>query len=193
MSFLVAYAEDTLPLALVVNREGAGGVTGLSPTVALRRGTNAEYLDWQDSSWKTSGWSVKYAALTEAEQGHYTRVLDLTAVQAEPGQSFIAQYSVDGGAGSRGVAVDEILVVNDAQLMTLVQQIDTVTQGMAPDLSLLRKALTNRMEESPGSPGQLTLFDDDNFTVLLRWALTDYLGRAVLGAAGAPARRSARL
>lgn len=177
MSFLVADRSDVFPLTLVVNRAGSGGITGLAPTVALRDGADpTSYLDWGDSTFKSSGWSSKYAALTAVERGHYQRMLDLPAVGALPGQSLVAQFYVNNGGDVRGEAEDVVLVT------------DTKT-----DTSLLRKALTNRMEETPGNPGQLTLFDDDGLTILARWELRDAAGGGVVAMSGTPARRSARI
>jgi len=58
-------------------------------------------------------------------------------------------------------------------------------------ISLLRKALTNRLEASPGNPGSLVLYDDDALTPLLNWATRDDAGAAVVAAPGAPGRRGA--
>jgi hypothetical protein len=58
-------------------------------------------------------------------------------------------------------------------------------------LTLLRKALTNRLEASPGNPGSLVLYDDDGLTALLSWSTRDDAGGAVVTAPGAPGRRGA--
>lgn len=94
-----------------------------------------------------------------------------------PSDSFVAHFKVDNGGDVKGVAEDVILVSED----------------LSGDMSLLRKALTNRMEETPGNPGQLTLFDDDGLSILARWEIRDASGGAVIGTVGTPARRSARL
>jgi hypothetical protein len=178
MSFLVAEAGTSFPLTLVVNRAGVGGVTGLVPTVALRRGDlPAQYLDWSDLTFKTSGWTTKYGTLAEVERGHYQRMLSLSAIGAAVDSSYVAQFSVNNGGDVRGEAEDVILVV----------------PRVSTDVTLLRKALTNRMEETPGNPGQLTLFDDDGFTVLARWELRDVTGNSIISTVGTPARRSALL
>lgn len=64
--------------------------------------------------------------------------------------------------------------------------------SMLPSVTLMRKALTNRIEESPGNPGQLTLFDDDGTTVLERWDIRDAYGNGVTSTPGAPAKRIPR-
>lgn len=173
---IVAEVGSTVPLSLVVNRSGSGGINGLVPTVALRQGAlPSSYLDWSDSTFKTSGWVTKYAALTAAERGHYQRLLNLSTINAVAGTSYVVQFFVSSG-DVQGEAEDVILVV----------------PSVSTDTTLLRKALTNRMEETAGSPGQLTLFDDDGVTVLMRWDLRDATGGAVVSTVGTPARRGAR-
>ena len=58
-------------------------------------------------------------------------------------------------------------------------------------LWLLRMGLTNRLEESAGSPGLLKLYADDATTLLLTWQLRDGSGGAVTASTGAPAKRGA--
>jgi hypothetical protein len=177
MSYLIADAQDVVPLSLVVEREGVGGIAGLSPTVALRLGEDpTQYLDWSLMAFKASGWVTKYKTMTGVERGHYYTLLSLPTLGAVAGASYVAQFNVNNGADVQGEAEDVLLVTS-----------------VATDAALLRKALTNRMEESPGNPGQLTLFDDDGFTVLARWQLTDTTGGAVVSSLGTPARRSARV
>jgi hypothetical protein len=178
MSYLVAEENSAFPLTLVVSRAGIGGVTGLAPTVALRQGAAPDnYLDWNDGLFKSGGWTTKYGVLSEVERGHYQRMLDLDAINVTAGTALVAQFSVDNGGDVRGEAEDVVLVV----------------PASSSDVALLRKALTNRMDETAGSPGQLTLFDDDGFTILMRWELRDAVGGAIVSTVGTPARRSARI
>jgi hypothetical protein len=175
MAFILVERNAELPLSLTIRRAGVGGITGLSPTVALRRATTAgSYLDWDDGTFKGSGWSTKYASLTEAERGHYVRTLDLSGVPgATAGLFMLAEYRVDNGGD----------VVGDAQDVVSVVTTNT-------DTILLRKALTNRMEESPGNPGTLILNDDDDMTPLINQQLRDFAGDATIGVQGSPARRT---
>lgn len=61
----------------------------------------------------------------------------------------------------------------------------------SPEIALLRKALTNRLEAAPGNPGTLVLYDDDGTTPIKTWATRDESGGAVAPAPGAPSRRDA--
>jgi hypothetical protein len=175
LSLLVDPRNAAVPLDLTITQEGVGGVTGQTPTVALRDGSTLNsYLDFSDSTFKTSGWTQKYAPLTEVEKGHYQRLLSMPALVPVPvdGKAYVAEYELNSGVG-KGVDHDVLLVAS------------------VTDVVLLRKGLTNRLEEAPGFPGTLVLYDDDGVTPLLNWTLRDASGGPVVGAVGAPARRSA--
>jgi len=169
-------AQISAPLLLTVRREGVGGIGGLSPTVALRDGSTTDsYLDFSDDTFKTVGWTTKYASMTEIERGHYQRNLDLSALSVSEGDILVAEYHVDNASDVVGDAADLLAVV---------------VPPSGVDLSLVRKSITNRMEEYPGTPGTLILFDDDNTTPLMTWELRDAAGGGVVATTGTPARRS---
>lgn len=173
-AYSVPANSTAVPYTLCVSQDVSGGVTGLSPTVAMRRGASQTlYLDWNDLTFKSSGWVVKYQPLVELERGCYGGVLDLTEIGAVEGDSFALQYDAPG----YGSAVDLILCTSPTA---------------SADLTLLRKLATNRMVETPGNPGTLELYDDDGTTVIGTWQLADYTGGAVIGSIGAPARRGAK-
>lgn len=178
MSLLVVDKSSTaVPLDLTIEQEAIGGVTGKSPTVALRDATTiTSYLDWADNTFKTFGWTLKDAPMTEVGDGHYQRSLSLPPLSplATAGSVYAAQYHVDDGADVKGVALDIVIV-----------------EEQNTDMSLIRKSITNRMEEFPGNPGHLILFDDDGFTQLKNWELRDAAGGAVVATVGTPAKRAA--
>lgn len=170
---LVVETIGSVPLSLQLCREGVGGITGKSPTVALRNTVDGKYLDWNDLTFKASGWVTKYGSMDEGERGNYQRLFHPQDVGAVAGTIMVAEYHVDDGVDVVGDASDLLVFVRSGQ-----------------DTSLLRKALTNRMWESGGAPGNLVLFDDDDSTPLLNWHLTDAGGGGVAETVGAPARRS---
>lgn len=107
--------DTSVPLILTIEKEGVGGVTGKSPTVALRNAAGTtSYLDWNDNTFKTSGWTTKYASMTEVERGHYQRILNSSLVSAiVAGFKVAAEYHVDDGSGTIGDALDVILFVEE--------------------------------------------------------------------------------
>lgn len=171
----VEVTETALPLELTVDKLGVGGVTGLSPTVAVRNASTVNsYLDFSDLAFKTSGWTTKYASMSEVERGHYQRLLNVSALSLAVGFRLVAEYHADNGSGVIGDDLDLFLVTNKRA-----------------NTELLRQALTNRLEEVSGSPGTLKLYADDATTVIKTWTLKDEFGNAVNPAIGTPARRGA--
>jgi len=102
-------ADVVLPLAVSNN----GGVPGLNATAAVRDGTTLDsYLDWADSTFKTSGWTTKQAAMSDIGDGFYTLTLDLSVVTNLPvnAHMLVVEYRVSGAVN--GVAKDHITLVN---------------------------------------------------------------------------------
>lgn len=164
----------SVPLNLTVSGT-LGGITGLAPTVAVRNGATLDsYLDWDDDTFKTSGWVTKNALMSEVGGGHYQRSLSMVDIGAASGSYYVAEYNVDDGGSVKGADEDVIAVTS-----------------LVSDLTLLRRLAFNRLEETPGNPGSLILYADDATTPLKTWSTRDYTGGATVGELGAPARRSA--
>lgn len=179
VAILAEKADTDLPLDLTIEKEGVGGVTGKSPTVALRKGsTTNSYLDWADNTFKIAGWTTKYASMTEIERGHYQRALNLSVLgsSVKAGDVLLAEYHVNDGAGVIGDAQDVIMVV-----------------AQTTDMSVIRKAVTNRQEELPGTPGRIILYDDDGTTKILEQELRDNAGGGIMAAVAVPAKRTANI
>jgi len=116
--FFLAETTDTLvPLELTIDQEGVGGVTGQSPTVALRdASTTDSYLDFDDDTFKTAAWGTKYASMAEVERGHYVRIFDAAAATVAAGTVLSAEYRVDSGS----------IVGDDHDLIRFVASIDDI-------------------------------------------------------------------
>jgi hypothetical protein len=93
------HQNTAFPLELTVDQEGTGGVTGLTPSVAVRDGSSlVRYLDWADNTFKTSGWATKYGDMTEVERGHYRRPLNVAVAAPQLSNPLMAiEYQVDEG------------------------------------------------------------------------------------------------
>lgn len=166
----VEISNPSVPLTVTLVKDGL--VAGASPTVAVRDGSTLDsYLDWSDNTFKTAGWTLKYAPVAEVENGHYRRILNLSLISGlTQGKTLVAEFAVVDDSKT-WVGHDVYLLINA----------DTST--------LLRKLATNRLEEAPGNPGLIVLYDDDSLTPLLSWEIRDALGGAVVSNVGAPARR----
>lgn len=173
MSLVFEKTATAAPLDLTITKNGVG-LTGLVPTVRLRdASTTTSYLDFADGTFKSSGWTLRDAPLGEIGRGHYQRTIDVATTSGVlPGMALAAEYHVDDGAG---------LVGDDGETIFIARA--------QADLTLLRKHLTNRLEEASGNPGQIVLYDDDGTTPLLTWPLRDEFGQAVQPQAGSPAQR----
>lgn len=161
--------DPAFPLQLTVTR-GGNPVTGLSPVAAVRDASSVGlYLDFADSTFKSSGWAQKTTPLSEVGGGVYAGQLDAASIaDLDVVRSLSVEYAAAGA-----VAVDLLLV----------------TTKLA-DTSLTRKYQTNRLEAAGGAPGTARLYDDDGATVIKTHQLLDEFGNAVLPARGTPARRS---
>lgn len=186
MSVAIVTAPDlTVPLELTIEQEGVGGIVGKLPSVRIRDGaTTNSFLDWGDWTFKVAGWSELDHILNEIGDGHYSSLLNLATIGAIVGNIFIAQYMVNDGGDVIGDAHDVILIGEQAAA--------DFAQALV-DISLIRKSITNRMEEFPGTPGTLILWDDDGITPLLQWEIRDAAGGGVVATVGCPAKRSKTL
>lgn len=75
--------NPSAPLVLTLESEELGGITGAAPTIAVRDATTLDsYLDFSGFTFKSSGWTTKYATMTEVEAGDYTYWMNLAAMTA---------------------------------------------------------------------------------------------------------------
>lgn len=101
-------SESALPVQLTVT-DASGGVTGLTVKMQVRdsAGTNS-YLDFNDATFKTSGWTTKDLTLTDLVNGIYAGTLDLSAITNLPSGSYLTlEYTVSGTVS--GVVTDLII------------------------------------------------------------------------------------
>jgi hypothetical protein len=179
---IVVAADAVVPLDLTIEQEGSGGVIGQNPTARLRDGTTTNrYWDWATDTFKTSGWVQRDVTLLEVGRGHYTEHLHLATIGAVLGSIFIVEYHVDDGGDVIGDDSDVIVIGADG-LISFV--------ALTADVKLIRQSITNRMEEFPGTPGRLILWEDDGVTPRMQWDLRDAAGNGVVATVGAPAKRS---
>lgn len=114
MDLIIAETTDVdVSLDLTINRGGVGGITGLSPTVSVRdASTSNSFLDFNDNTFKTGGWTTKDASMTDVGRGHYRRTLDVSAFSPAAGSMYVIEYHVDDGGDVVGDAHDKLIAVN---------------------------------------------------------------------------------
>jgi hypothetical protein len=119
------FDSTAFPLTLTLTKEDVGGLTGLSPTVSVRLGSDETYyLDWDDQTFKTSGWVDKATQMVEVGGGHYTKPINIsTLIGVSPGDSLIPEFAVDGGDDLKGAASDTIVLVSSFAKLKEIWQI----------------------------------------------------------------------
>lgn len=205
---MIAQLGTTVPLDYCLELEAVGGLTGQSPTVAVRdASTSNRYLDWSTGLFATSGWTTKYGSMIEVERGHYRRSWNTSLGGLAAGFVAVVEYELTGTYKAVAedivrlvAAIDDVAsVVNahtDAQLALLTAVVNTrlaTASYVAPDntgIALLRKHMTNRLETSPGNPGQLILYDDDDVTPLMTHTIRSVTDGIVSISPTSPAKRS---
>ena len=161
-------------LELTCKRNGVAA-SGLSPTVAVRLNDSSSFFDWADSTFKTSGWTLKNAPMVEVDGGRYVHAFSASSVPS--GDCFLAEYSATYPSGKTSIATDAFLVVED---------LEPTIAGVA----LLTKHLRGKLEPDVDDPSILRLYDPDNDALLLTWTFTDNNGDPVVAVAGSPAART---
>lgn len=106
--------ETEVPLSLALTRT-SGPVTGATVLVAIRDGnTQDSYLDFDDDTFKTVGWTTRQAAVADIGSGFYARSggLDVGAITNLPAATeiLVAEYEVTAPSNSTGVALENILL-----------------------------------------------------------------------------------
>ncbi len=104
---IVVNLTDTgVPLNIAV--DDSGGVAGLTITAQIRdAGDSSSYFDFSDSTFKTSGWVMKTATLTEYGSGFYGTTLDISSITNFPsGNHATVEFTVSGAL----LAVDSSLL-----------------------------------------------------------------------------------
>lgn len=87
------YSDVAVPLILTV--DAGGGIAGLDVQVMIRKGgSTTDYLDFNDSTFKSTGWIEKSKAMIDIDNGFYTETLDVSSL--EHNRNLIAEYSVSG-------------------------------------------------------------------------------------------------
>lgn len=92
-----------VPLAVAVDRNG--GQAGLTVTAAVRdASTTNSYLDFNDSTFKTTGWTAKTLTLTDLGGGFYAATLNVAAITNLPANAdLVVEYSASGSVGAVGL------------------------------------------------------------------------------------------
>ncbi len=142
MQILASRKDTNIPLTLSAGNSG-GGVTGLTVVVEIRDGaTNNSFLDFNDDTFKTSGWTTKSVALADIAGGFYALAggLDAAVITNLPAATdhLIAQYTVSGTL--KAIAAD-VIVLREALVKAIFNTDADQFEATAPKHSLLTAVL----------------------------------------------------
>jgi hypothetical protein len=140
------FAQRTDPsysLVLAVSDGASGGVTGLSPTVRVRNGATADsYLDFDDMTFKSSGWVQQDATLIEIGGGHYEYDLAIIDIVDVAGvESIVAEFHVADRLDQSALVV--LRQFTEASLTLTVNDLGGVT-GLEPTVRVRDTPEDNR-------------------------------------------------
>lgn len=174
----VPRTETEVPINLTVTQGGSGPVSGATALYAIRDGdTPDSWLDFNDSTFKTAGWTTRQASLTGSgtQAGLYTAVpgLDLTAITNLPAATdhLIVEYEVTAPAAVAGIASDIVLL--DAQVsgvptavwsLTGLEVVGTFPLTTAGGfLATIEARMRNRVDTDPAA-GNYVIYEADSST-----------------------------
>ena len=193
MSLIVDRAETEVPLSLSLT-EGGGAVLGATVLVAIRDSkTQDSYLDFNDLTFKTVGWTTREASVAELANGFYSVSggLDLTAITNLPVTTnlLVAEYRVTAPAASLGSVQEYIHVQADVNVKriheseTAARMLEEGTRGnvygtvgvASSSTSIVTSALTPAADAAIANQqvGRILTFREDTTTVALRGQATD--------------------
>ena len=171
----VERTESQVPIDLVVT-DRRGGISGLTVVVQIRDGrTTNSYLDFNDDTFKTSGWTTKQVSLADIGDGFYTLSggLDLSAITNLPASThyLFAEFIVTGAA--RGSAINEILLRRDVYdtALALLQR-SLADAETLPEFRSLGGALQKLVNRVRASGTQLLIYETDDSTISATQTLT---------------------
>lgn len=96
---LIESDDQLVPIDIAIDLNGP--VLGLTVDVEIRDGaTTNSFLDFDDFTFKTSGWIQKVYTLTEIGNGIYGAVLDITTLNGLTSRHILVSYSITGSLTS---------------------------------------------------------------------------------------------
>lgn len=116
-----------VPISLSVS-DSSGGVTGLTCVVAIRDGaTTNSYLDFDDDTFKTSGWTTRQASLADIGGGFYALSggLDISAITNLPASTDHMLVELESSGSVNGITID-IIRIRDDSIDTNVDEIHKI-------------------------------------------------------------------
>jgi len=189
-----AAEKNAIREALGVPGSKAGATGGqlqdvLTDTAAVDARLPSDPADESSQTAQHATTQAAIAALEDLSQGD-VQAAAVAALTAQGYTSVRADLldNLDAAISAVIVAIGALNDMDQADVQTaLTAQGYTVTR--AAMIELIKKVLINRLELADGGSGNMVLYDDDDSTPLLTFAVTDHNGNAIVLANQEPARR----
>lgn len=139
-----------------------------STSIKVRKVSDNKLLDWNDLAFKNNGWTTSAATLAEIDAtnlaGYYHKSV-YVANWTDGWYQFFVRYT--GSPVQNGDI--EMYVKNGLVLEVRAgANLDATISGVKTQTDLITKWINNKLVESPDGT-TITLYDDDNVTVLKTW------------------------
>jgi len=152
MSELIKLGSTFTVESWIANTNGSGHIE-LSMLVAVRRLSDNYYLDFDDTTFKSSGWTTRQVAMTEVSisvaPGLYQYVLDTSDLGA------VGDYSIESSYSSGIMSVATRITLADYELGDIYRY-------------MYNKKIIDKSLATP----QEVLYEDNGTTEKARWNLT---------------------
>lgn len=198
------------PVQVYVQDAAGDALPGLTDLyLRIRRDSDGKFLDWNDSTFKSAGWTTLDLPLTEADAALAPGIYEVPGgvdtgswTNANPDDNYLVYPLQSPGTNARLPGPGELKVgqwvdrldVDVSTRLAVGDSVATLTSGTATVgevLNLLRQMITNRLEEQHGSPGLIRLYLDDGTSVRFTWQVRPETGNVIGEIMGSPARRGA--
>jgi len=164
--------DSTVSIDLYI-RQNDEAVTGAAATVAIRRLSDDQFLDFNDDTFKASGWTTKNQALTEI-----TGIAELAGLYSFTWDSSLSVMAV-GEYSFEFTRTDTTPDWLKAETVRFEKSV--LAQKMVVNRLVLNQTLS-----------RLEIYDDDGTTLLATWPVTDRAGNSFILQGTGPANRGAQ-
>ena len=169
---MLATNDDTaFPLEIAI--DDSGGVEGLAVTISIRDvGDSSSYLDFDDMTFKTSGWVTKEETMVDIGSGFYGVTLDIASITNLPsGKHLSLEYDITG-----------TIVAINSQILTIESGLSAsgnwgyLIEGAYSAEEIMRIMASGLAAKASGMESNAPVFRDINDTKDRITAVTDQYG-----------------
>lgn len=155
IQYIKNVGDNAIVLELWIYDLNGEGVISQAPKLSVRRLSDNQFLDFNDNTFKSSGWTTRQATMTE---------IDAVLSKGGYGYSWNSSLSVAGES--------EYAVEYESSTPGYSFDVDYIS-FMLEDMSNVKKFLFNKRNIDKTAPNpKEVLYDDDETTEIASWELT---------------------